>query len=258
MMVTKTSAGKWLVCFNPNLRAKIRLFCFPFAGGGALAYRSWADELPPEIEVYAVLLPGRENRLRESPVFEMPPLIDALTDVLKPYMDLPYAFFGHSLGALIGFELSRRLCISQHRVPDHLFVSGRQAPQISDTDPPLRYLPKQQFIQQLRRLNGTPEAVLEDEELIELFLPMLRADFTLLETYSYVEDMPLPFSITAFGGRQDPKTTPEGLQDWEKQTSGDFSLHWFDGDHFFLQHCRSRLLFAVSQTLCHQFSIQTA
>lgn len=213
---------------------RMRLFCLPYAGGGAQIYRTYAHALPIDVEVCAIQLPGREKRFLEPALECVDAIADQLAPVIGEAVDLPYAIFGHSLGALVGFELVRRLRKEGRPLPVRLFASGHRAPHLPDPDPPIHHLPDAEFIEELRELNGTPEAVLESAELLELVLPMLRADFTAAETYVYRSDAPLPCSITALGGTSDDKVSPEALQGWEEHTSGDFEFHLLEGDHFFI------------------------
>ena len=231
----------WLKCYKPLPDASLRLFCFPYAGSGAIAFRSWSDGLPQTVEVYAIELPGRGTRMKEPLYTKMPPLVEAIAPALLPKLDKPFAFFGHSMGAILAFECSRLLRQKYGLLPVYLFVSGRNAPQVPDPDPPIHDASKAAFIEELRRFNGTPEAVLKSSELMELLLPVLRADFEVLETYTYVEQKPLECAIAAFGGTEDVKTRVDYLEAWAKQTTGSFSLHKLPGDHFFLNSARSLL-----------------
>lgn len=177
------------------------------------------------------------------------PLVQTLAQVLLPYLNKPFAFFGHSMGALVGFELARQLCFQKSPVPVHLFVSGRHAPQIPDTEPPIHELPLPIFIKELRRYNGTQEAVLQNAELMKLLVPTLRADFALSKTYVYSISEPLDCPISAFGGFQDSSVNCEDLAAWRNQTSSSFELRMLRGNHFFLHSERSRLLASISQDL---------
>ena len=228
----------WFAFQQKRAKPHLRLFCFPYAGGGASLFRTYPTFLPAEIEVCPVQLPGRENRLHEPLFYHLSELIDTLTQVLHPYLDLPYAFFGHSMGALISFELAHAL----RRQPEtpgplHLFVSGRRAPQIPDKDPPTHDLPEPLFLEKLRELGGTPEEVLKQADLLQIILPILRADFALCETYRY---MPEP---------QDQEISLSSLEAWKEQTLGPFKMRWFVGDHFFLHQHQRHLLAALSQEL---------
>lgn len=249
-MTHPLSENTWLQYWQRKPTAKIRLFCFPYAGGGAAIFRNWSKQLPPEVEVCPVQLPGREHRLREAAFSQIAPLIDSVMDGLHPYLDMPYALFGHSMGALVSFELARRLYRTEHRSKLlHLFVSGHRAPQIPDPNPPTYHLPEEEFIEELRNLNGTPEEVLQNQELLSLLLPLLRSDFALCETYIYVDDAPLHCPVTAYGGLQDREASQSDLARWKELTDSSFYLRRFPGDHFFLHAQQSLLLQSLIQDL---------
>lgn len=239
----------WIVRPQPNPQAHLRLFCFPFAGGSALAFRLWSNSLPKTIELCAVELPGRGKRLNEAAFTNIKPLVEALASALLPSFDKPFAFFGHSLGALVSFELARLLRRNYNFLPVHLFVSGRRAPQIPLKNPPIHNLPEPAFMEELRRLNGTPAAVLENAELMQLLLPILRADFAVNETYNYTNEPPLECPISAFGGLQDSEASCDELEAWAVQTSSSFSLQMFPGDHFFISSAQLLLLQSITQQL---------
>jgi len=206
--------------------------------------------LPQNVEVCRIRLPGRENRFREVPFAELSSLVTVLAPVLKPYLSMPYAFFGHSVGALVAFELVRQLRKQYGLVPAHLFVSGRGAPQIPDPDPPIHQLPDAEFMEELgRRYDGIPEAVRQNAELMEVLRPILRADVTLSESYRYTDETRLACPISCFGGLQDRSTKFEELNAWRAQTSGAFKLRMFPGDHFFMQSARKHLLRALAEDL---------
>lgn len=244
------AATPWIVCHRPNPNARLRLFCFSHAGGGAVVFRSWPDHLPPEIEVCALQLPGRENRLREKPLNAMADVIEALTHVLQPHLDKPFAFFGHSLGGLIGFELAQQLRRVEGHAPAQLFISARRAPHLPEPFPPIHHLPDAEFIAEMRRrYQGIPAAILQVPELLEVMLPMLRADFAVFETYAYVEREPLACPIAVFGGEQDGIANRDDLNAWRKHTRSRFSMQIFPGGHFYWRETQAALLQAVSQEL---------
>lgn len=232
----------WLNLVQHNPKASLRLFCFPYAGGAASIFRNWADHLPADFEVCPVQLPGRGPRMREASFVRVPHLITALCRELLPYLDKPFVFFGHSLGALISFELARKLSQDYQLEPLHLFVSGRRAPQLPDTSPTTYDLPDEEFVKELRRLNGTPTEVLDQPELLQLITPTLRADFELCETYEHLTGPPLKCSITALGGVCDEDVPREQLEPWREHTSTSFSLKMLPGDHFFIHSSESMLL----------------
>lgn len=248
-MSSKAMSNSWVVFPRPNARASLRLFCFPYAGGGALIYRPWGDALPPHVEVCAVQPPGRGVRMGEAPLRRLPQVVEAAAQALRPYFDRPFAFFGHSMGALIGFELARRLERENETPPRHLFVSGHRAPHLPASRPPLYDLPDAELIGELRRLNGTPREVLENTELMRLMLPLLRADFSVCQTYVYAAAPPLTCPINAFGGLDDASVRREHLEGWRQHTASSFALRVFPGDHFFLHTSQASLLRALAQEL---------
>ncbi|HEU5226874.1 MAG TPA: thioesterase II family protein [Ktedonobacteraceae bacterium] len=241
----------WVKCSKPNPQACFRLFCFPYAGGGASLFRNWANRLPGEVEVCAVQLPGREDRLAEPAFTRMLPLIEALASALSPYLqDKPCAFFGHSMGAFVSFELARYLRKHHtHAGPLQLFVSAQRAPQLPDPEPPIHALPDNELIEELRDLNGTPTEILQNVEVLELTLPLLRADFAICETYHFIPGAPLLCPIFACGGIDDKDIDREKISAWREQTQGSFTLRMFPGDHFFLHRSQTELLQAIYQQL---------
>src|SRR5579883_2155511 len=149
-MVLLSTDSPWRVCFKPNPQARLRLFCFPYAGGAASIYRLWPQLLPETIEVHAIQLPGREGRLLEPTYVRLAPIIDEVTQAIAPLLDRPFALFGHSLGALLAFELARQLRRLQRPQPIHFFASARRAPQFADPDPPIHRLPDAEFLEEVR------------------------------------------------------------------------------------------------------------
>lgn len=248
-MRSSSPSGPWVVVPAPNPSARLRLFCFPYAGGGASVFRGWPRALPAGVEVCAVQPPGREGRLAEPPFTRMAALVEAMEGALLPWMDRPFAFFGHSNGAVMAFELARRLRAAGRRGPLHLFASGRPAPQVELTDPPVHALPDAEFVAELRRLEGTPEEVLESPEMMELLLPLLRADFALSETYEYRGEPPLAVPLSAYGGRTDGEVPEWQVAAWEAQTTRAFRLRMFPGGHFFLAEDRDPVLAELSAEL---------
>jgi medium-chain acyl-[acyl-carrier-protein] hydrolase len=242
MASTRTNSNPWVACDEHESATKLRLFCFPYAGSGATIFQSWQGCLPHTIEVCPVNLPGRERRWHETPFTNLLSLVESLAPHLKPYLDKPFAFFGHSMGALMSFELARLLRKEKWPQPVHLFVSGNSAPQLESTVPPLYNLPEPDLVTELRRLNGTPKAVLDNPELRQLILPIIRADFEICQTYVYRDGPPLESPITALCGTQDEDVSPEALDAWRQQTASAFSLHRLEGDHFFLHAAQQQLL----------------
>ncbi len=175
--------------------------------------------------------------------------VRAIASALIPYLDKPFVFFGHSMGGLISFELTRLLRRKSARSPVHLFISGRRAPQLPSEKPPIHTLPELAFLQELRHLKGTPEEVLVNTELMQLLLPILRADFAVLETYLYTKEPPLECPITVFGGWQDREVSCDELEAWREQTSTAFSLYMLPGDHFFIHSAQTLLFQRITKQL---------
>jgi medium-chain acyl-[acyl-carrier-protein] hydrolase len=249
-MTSAPRQNVWFHCPQPRPHAAVRLFCFPYAGGGISIYRSWANELCPDVEVCAVQLPGHDFRMREQPYADMRMLVAALADGLAHKLDTPYAFFGHSLGALIAYELVRHIRRQGGNPPVHLFASARRAPQLPARYPLCHQLPDSAFVEAVvNRYNGIPQSILDDPDLMRLFLPMLRADFALAETYQYVEGEPLDEPITIFGGVDDAMVKPAELTAWKYVTRGSMDLHMMPGGHLFVQNAPKALLQVVARAL---------
>jgi medium-chain acyl-[acyl-carrier-protein] hydrolase len=241
--------GPWVVLPRPNPGARLRLFCFPYAGGGASVFTAWPEGLPDEVEVCAVQPPGREGRLSEAPFTDVHALVEALHPALRPHLDRPFALFGHSNGAVMAFELARALRRAGGPMPVRLIASGRPAPQLPLEEPPVHALPDEAFTREIRRFSGTPDAVLENAELMELLMPLLRADFQLGETYAARDEPPLPVPITAVGGVDDHEVRREQVEGWREQTTRDFRLAMLPGGHFFLLDQRDLLLREIAADL---------
>lgn len=248
-------ATKWIVCHAFAPQAPLRLFCFPYAGGGASIFRDWPSHLSPQAEICAIQLPGRESRLKEAPVTYMPVLVESVASALLPYMDdKPFALFGHSMGALLCYELTRFLRKKYALSPVCLFASGCRAPHrqsmyLNTIKKRVCNLSDSALMEWMHRLNGTSQAILHDDELMKLLLPVIRADFTLAENYSYIEDDMLDYPLSAFGGMQDEEITRDDLLAWLELTSGPSTIRMLPGDHFFLQSSQYLLLHAIQHDL---------
>lgn len=224
----------WLQCRPSAEPARMRLFCLPHAGGGASIFRAWAASLPPYVQVCSILLPGRESRSTELSYTDLAELVDAIAAQSESWLDLPYAVFGHSMGSLLAFEWVRSLQREKRPMPGWLFLSGRRAPDGPADSYLLHALPDNEFVQELTRLyQGIPAEILQYPELMEVFLPILRADIAVVESYRFQPGEPLDCPITVFAGTQDSSVTWNELLDWNRQTRARFALQLLPGGHFY-------------------------
>lgn len=239
----------WLEYSPNNQHTELRLFCFPYAGGSASIYSSWSKLLPRSVEICAIQLPGRGHRFAEQPFHDLHSLVTWAALSMRGYLDKPFAFFGHSMGALISFELARYFRRKQFPSPIRLLLSGYGAPKVSDPKASIYDLPDSDFIDRLRRFNGTPPQILEEPDMLELVMPILRADFCLCDTYRYASESPLSTPITVFGGTEDCEVSPDQLLAWRDETRGGFTLHLIPGDHFFIHTSVQLLIERLSHEL---------
>ncbi len=240
----------WLQNFGATRQPVARLFCFPHAGGVPAIFRPWRDGIPEQVELTAIQLPGRGGRLREPPIASIPALTDLITYELLPYLDRPYAFFGHSMGAVLALEIARAAVKAGRDAPAHVFLSARRPPHLPRLEADLHRLPDDAFLKLLgARYGGVPAEVLQEPDLLALFLPTLRADITALETFAAPEHEPLTCALTAYGGDQDGLVTLDQLRAWRAYTTGPFRVKQFRGGHFYLNGERAELLSDVAQAL---------
>ncbi|GAA2244831.1 alpha/beta fold hydrolase [Kitasatospora cystarginea] len=228
----------------------LRLFCFPYAGAGASVFRGWGAGLPEGVEAFAVQLPGREDRFFDRPIADLDELLDALVPALLPYLDRPFAFFGHSMGAIVSWELARRLQREQGLEPVRVMVSGcralpsHESRKLSELD-----LSDEELINELRRLNGTPEELLQNPDFVTFILPTFRADLSLFAGYVYRPGELLSCPVSAFGGDADPRVSVEHLDGWAELTTGRTEVEIFPGGHLFLNAERESVLRSISRAL---------
>jgi len=244
-----STTSRWFVTIKSNPRALFRLFLFPYAGGGAHIYRGWGSALPSYVEAFALQYPGRGERILEPPFTRLSPLVEKITHELLPYMDKPYTFFGHSMGALVSFEVARKLRREHDLAPRYLFVSACNSPQDRKNESRYSLLPENELIDELTRFDGAPKEVLENRELMNLMLPTIRADFAVCEDYSYASDAKLSCPIAALGGIEDHETSGARLEQWRDETDSYFELKMFAGGHFFINSAQEPLLQFVTRQL---------
>jgi medium-chain acyl-[acyl-carrier-protein] hydrolase len=249
MTERKMPDSPWIVTLKRNVEAQMSFWCFPYAGATAHVYRSWADGLPNNMEVHAIQLPGRGSRLAEPAFLRIPPLIELLASETASLLDRPFAFFGHSLGAMIGFELASHLARFHGLMCSRLFVSGCRAPQYFHNGRDIHKLSQDAFVHELRRFGGTPDELLRDEELMRISLPALRSDFELFETHRHARGEPLGCGITAFGGLDDDEVPQAQLEAWSLHTKAQFACHMRPGGHFFLHERQQEMLALIRQDI---------
>jgi pyochelin biosynthetic protein PchC len=242
-------AQNWIRHFHPRPESNVRLVCLPHAGGAASYFFRLSAAMPAAVEVHAVQYPGRQDRRHEPLIDDISQLADEIFTVLRSAVAGPLALFGHSMGAVVAFELARRLRDTGDHGPVALFVSGRRAPsRIRQEDVHLRS--DAGLIAEMRRVGGTDPRVLLDRELLEVVLPVTRNDYRAIETYRVTPGEPLECPVTAFVGRSDPRVTPEEVDAWREHTTGKFEMHVCPGGHFYLDQCQPFVTGTVEAELC--------
>jgi medium-chain acyl-[acyl-carrier-protein] hydrolase len=231
-----------LVHLGQNRAVERRLFCLPGAGGSAASFRGWSARLPSEIEVFGVQLPGRGHLVAEPPYRGMRALVLDLAAAMKGLLDRPFMLFGHSMGALVAFELARQLRRVDAVTPIALFAAACPAPQLPRRQKPLHALPSAQLWAEIRRLGGTPDPVLQSDDLMAMLEPALRADLAICETYEYLDDRPLDCPLTVIAGADDDDVSAAELEAWRTQTSSSFRVEMLRGGHFFAGGDLSRVV----------------
>lgn len=246
-----TTLTPWLIR-PPRPNSQLRLFCFSYAGGSAVDFLAWRAKLAPRIDVCPLQLPGRGARLREAPLLSPAEVVDAALAAVREHMDVPFVCFGHSLGALLAFELARHCRSFGLPMPIRLIVSGCGAPRYlrsTQRPNPLHLLNDNELIAALRRYNGTPRQVLDNRELMELVLPVIRADFQLVSNYVYRPLVPLDVPLTVLAGHGDGHVAAEHVDAWRMETTADCDVRWFDGDHFFIKQQADKVAAFVESIL---------
>ena len=247
MLSSATQSDLWIRRYHPSSADAIRLVCFPHAGGAANYFFALSKALSPAIEVLAVQYPGRQDRRHEGCIENIPDLADQIFDALQHVDHRPFAFFGHSMGAILAFEVAERF---QRRgtAPVRLFVSGRRAPS-RYRDETLHCGDNAGLIAELQEVGGTDQVLLNDPEMLDIILQTVRADYKAIETYTYQSAPQLECAITALVGDSDPKVTSDEASAWADHCAGDFNMHRFPGGHFFIESCRSEVISTISGSL---------
>jgi medium-chain acyl-[acyl-carrier-protein] hydrolase len=250
--VNRRSVGSSLLNYRQRTTAKVRLFCFPYAGGSAAIFREWADDLSNSFDVWSVEYAGRGARRGAAPFRRISPLVDALLPELRAELTDSYAFFGHSMGALVAFEILRRLRREKAPPAVCFFASGCRAPSTGPRRRQIHDLPELEFIEKLRELGGTPEVVLANDDLMQMALPALRADFEAGEQYAYERGPKLDCPILVYSGLHDSIVSQEDLAEWKTESSDGTIVRMFPGAHFFLHSAKETVLRVLTRDLLTQ------
>ena len=227
----------------------MRAFCFPYAGGGASIFRKWPGLLPETIELIAIQPPGRETRFVEPLSTDLHASAVAVADAMRPWLDLPFVIFGHSLGTLLGYQTAVELRRRGLGQPALLCMSGRGAPHLEKQRCERHLLPHDRFVEELRDMQGTPDEVLASEELMELLVPILRADFALNASYDPGNQPPFDCPLVAYGGTTDVDVAHADLHSWQRYTNRSVDVRMFEGGHFFVDTSREQVLSTFREDL---------
>lgn len=231
--------------------SKLKLFCFPFAGGAAASYSRWRQFLSSEVDFRPIELAARGRRMREANYKNIDQAVDDVFNIIRNDLTTgPYVLYGHSMGTMISFELAYRIRDNQLPMPKHIILSGRAAPHVPrDNKRVLHHLPDEEFKAKMLEMGGTPKEFFEHPELLEVFLPLLKGDFTNTETYKHPpKDMPLDIDFTILAGKKD-EDTPDELDEWRIHTKGKCDIHIFEGDHFFIFDEMDGVMKVINNTL---------
>ncbi|MFI6729488.1 alpha/beta fold hydrolase [Streptomyces sp. R-74717] len=237
----------WIERFHPAPDARNRLVCFPYAGGAASYFHPVSAALSPGIDVLAVQYPGRQNRRTEPLLRSVDELARHATTALRPWADRPLTLLGHSMGALVAFEVARRLA-GDGAAPLSVVVSGRRSP-TSVRHEDVHKRDDQGIVAEMERLGGSDVRMFQDPELRALFLPVIRADYEAVETYRYQPGPPLPCPVLALLGDNDPMATLDETRDWAERTTAPFELRTFSGGHFYLNSHAAAVTEAVRENI---------
>jgi len=246
----KSNSDNWFVCPQAKPGAEMRLFLFPYAGSSPATFWNWAAKFPDHIETWIAHYPGRGSRYNEAPAKKLSTLVNGIFQTIPSLLDKPFAFFGHSLGGLVAYELAHALHRNNLQQPTVLFISACGAPPLHHPQPLIHTLPDPEFLKALQELNGIPQEVVNQPELLEFFIPMLRADFEVAESYRYdPSKKPLACPIVAFSGSDDSRVSPEQMEGWASHTISENKSIYFSGDHFFLNAAKDEIVQSIIQEM---------
>jgi len=247
--VRRTHRSKWFLISRPKPLARYRLFCFPYAGGSASAFLPWEDLLPAHIELVAIQPPGRANRLDESLLTSVVEIAEQLARAIPPLLDRPYLTYGHSMGSIVSFELLHLLKASSLPLPRRYFGAARQAPQVPRRIAPFYDYPLEEFKTELKRFGGTPDAVLENADLMEMLVPMLRTELRAAYAYRREPGEKLECDVSIFGGALDEIVLPQELPGWQEHFLKRMDFRLFEGSHFFMEDNKELVVGAICESI---------
>jgi medium-chain acyl-[acyl-carrier-protein] hydrolase len=228
----------------------IKLFCLPYAGGSAMVYNRWKLSINGMIQIRPVELTGRGKRFTEPYYDNLMQAVDDIYRLVKPELNGLYAFYGHSMGSLLVYELVRKINSLPHPQPVHLFLSGGSPPHIRKSDKVYHKMPEEQFKEEIFKMGGTPREVFENKELLEIFIPLLRADYKILETYEFQPEHPVfDCGITLFNGKEDEEVTSDEIRQWQRYTKVQCPLHEYESGHFFIHDQMEDIVQIINDTL---------
>jgi len=243
-------SNPWLINVAPNPQAKCRLFCFHYAGGGASVFRRWANKLPDSIELFAIQMPGREERFAEPPVENLVTMTAESVNAIRSYLNKPFALFGHSLGGRVAYEVAYAL-LGDGLSPQHLIISATRAPEFP-RETNIYQLPDKQFIEAISKNNGIPDVILQDDDMMQLLLPRIRADYRVIGTMPVLDpnqQIKLNCPIATLGGQNDSLVNAKHLAAWRYYTNKPFSEFQLSGDHFFINSKQHDVLEVIKNIL---------
>ncbi len=227
--------SRWIARLSRPAKTQLRMFCFPHVGSGAAAFNSWLDQVPAEVELCAIRLPGRESRLQEPLMDDWRELVGTLERVMSSLLDVPFVLVGHCSGSVLAYELARRLRAAGSAPPATVVLSSTQGPAVRRIDEPLHLLPRDELLRRVVNYGGMAAEVLSDPDLIDMFERILRADYRVIERLEYSAGPPLDVPIVVVGGRRDEFVSPTDMAAWSAETTREFSLHLLDAGHYVLR-----------------------
>lgn len=238
--------SKWYSRFNTD-NAKVRILFLPYAGGSASVYQSWISQLSPGVEAILIQLPGRANRYGEKLIPNMPTLVSQLGESIAEVTDLPYIIFGHSMGSRIGYQLIDFLKKKGHPLPAHFIASGSKAPHQKRHKAGSYLLPEKEFIQEIKRLNATPQEILDNKELLKIFINILRADFEVADYQSNIPNVKINIPFTLLFGLLDEEVSLDDIVEWELHFEKNNNVILFNGGHFFIDSHQSKVISEINK-----------